>query len=391
MGVDSSTDSSELELSDNKRLFNNLIFKQVIGKGGFGYVWKVVHKLTNVTYAVKVMSKYKIISNSLESSILFENKFLQAAEHPFICNAYFGYQDNFNLYLGLEYRSSTNLRKVLYDSYSLNEKTVVFIISCIILALEYLHCNNILHRDIKPENIIIDYTGYIKLTDFGISSELVNNKCSLITGTPQYMSPEVLFGDNHSFTSDFYSVGVITYELLTGKLPYEGNTKLDIIKEITNKTINIDGIKASPELKDLLIGLLDINHTKRIGFKNGINQIKQHPVFTIRHSIDWRKLYNKEIIPSFIPNLNKEYSEITDCIENNQDKEVKDLIVKTSNDNGIWNSYNFIKRIEQSVVTTNLNLINPHKQSNKIIDNIHKDIKSNIITSTVLNSLMNNN
>lgn len=116
---------------------------------------------------------------------------------------------------------------------------IEFYAACIIIALEYLHFNNIIHRDLKPENLLIDDTGYLRLTDFGIARYLKENNYKDSSGTPGYMAPEVLRKSNHGFPVDFFALGIITFELMFGFRPYKGITKNDLKKQMLTTQIQI--------------------------------------------------------------------------------------------------------------------------------------------------------
>ena len=191
-----------------------------IGKGGFGRVWKVMHKKTKKIFAMKEMSKAKIYIRKSINSISKEREFLSKLNYPFLSNMHYAFQTQTHLYIILDYLSGGDLRYHICKKNIFSEKETKFLISNIILSLEYIHSNHIIHRDIKPENLVFDSKGYLHLTDFGIASEhyekdiLINS-----SGTPGYMAPEVLIKKPHSFEVDFYALGIIIYELVYGKRP----------------------------------------------------------------------------------------------------------------------------------------------------------------------------
>ena len=150
---------------------NSFEYISIIGKGGFGKVWKVYQKKYKTYYAMKEMSKAKIIDTHSEISVKAERDLLSKIFHPFIINMQYAFQDRDNLYLVLDLLTGGDLRFHLCLTKQFTEEQSKFIICCIILALEYVHSNNIIHRDIKPENLVFDKNGYIKLTDFGIAKK----------------------------------------------------------------------------------------------------------------------------------------------------------------------------------------------------------------------------
>ena len=146
-------------------------FLYVIGRGGFGKVWMVKYKETHEKYALKEMSKVKIIDRKSEKSIKNEREFLSQLHHPFIVNMKCSFQDYDNLYLVMDLLTGGDLRYHICQKKQFNEEQSRFFSSCILLGLEYIHMNNIIHRDIKPENLVLDEKGYVRVTDFGVAKK----------------------------------------------------------------------------------------------------------------------------------------------------------------------------------------------------------------------------
>ena len=192
---------------------NNFEFCYVIGKGGFGKVWKIKHLKTNKYYALKEMSKLKIIEKKSENSINYEREILSKLNNPFIINMYYAFQDNDNLYLVMDYLKGGDLRFHLTRHIHFSEEQSRFFICNVLVALEYIHSQDIIHRDIKPENLVLDENGYARITDFGIAKKnSEKNKMKGDTsGTPGYMAPEIMRGIVHSFEVDFFAVGIVAY------------------------------------------------------------------------------------------------------------------------------------------------------------------------------------
>lgn len=181
-------------------------------------MWKVMDKKSKKIYALKEMMKFKIIDKKSEISIMYERELLCRIQHPFVVNMHFTFQDHDHLYLIMDYLSGGDLRYHLCKYRTFTEKQTKFFIACIILALDYLYHKQIIHRDIKPENLVLDDKGYLRLTDFGIAKFYQINNYHEISGTPGYMSPEVMKGLNHSYTTDYFALGVIGYEFMLGKV-----------------------------------------------------------------------------------------------------------------------------------------------------------------------------
>ena len=164
------------------------------------------------------MKKVKVIDKKSEISILYERELLSRMLHPFIVNMHFSFQDHDNLFLIMDYLSGGDLRYNISHKKTFSEKQTQFFVGCIVLALEYIHSKGIIHRDIKPENLVLDEIGYLRVTDFGIAKMNLSNNSSETSGTPGYMAPEVIRGLHHTYTADFFAIGVIAYEFMLGKV-----------------------------------------------------------------------------------------------------------------------------------------------------------------------------
>ena len=197
-------------------------------------------KKNNKKYALKEMSKVRIIDRRSEKSIKGERDFLSILRHPFIVNMNCAFQDYENLYLVMDLLTGGDLRYHVCRIRKFTEEETKFFISCLLLGLEYIHNNNIIHRDIKPENLVCDENGYIRITDFGVAKINKEDNSSETSGTPGYMAPEVLMGQNHSFTVDFFAIGVMGYEFMIGTRPYNGKNRKEIKHMILKKQAKID-------------------------------------------------------------------------------------------------------------------------------------------------------
>ena len=274
----------------------NFKYLELIGRGGFSQVWKVLYLKYNKIYAMKKMYKVEIIDRKCEKDILIELSLLSRIHHPFIVNIHFAFQDNKYLYLICDYFPQGDLRYQLLHNKIYNEKQVKFIISNILLSLDYIHINNIIHRDIKPENILIDDKGYLAITDFGIARFKKEDNSGEKSGTPGYMSPEVLFARKHGFTADYFALGVIAYELIFAKRPYMNIRRKSLQQEVLTKEIQIKENELpkgfSLDCMDFINRMIKRKQEERIGFNN-IQEIYDHKFLS---GINFKKLYNKKII-----------------------------------------------------------------------------------------------
>ena len=299
---------------------NYFEFQYIIGRGGFSKVWQVVMKKNNKKYALKEMSKVKIIDRRSEKSIKGEREFLSKLHHPFIVNMACAFQDYENLYLVMDLLTGGDLRYHLCRMQKFSEDETKFFFACLLLGLEYIHGNNIIHRDIKPENLVCEDNGYIRITDFGVAKIMKEDNSSETSGTPGYMAPEVLFAQNHSFPVDFFAIGVMGYEFMLGERPYIGKNRKEIKHLVFKKQakIKFEDIPEgwSYESVDFINRCLKRKWSKRLGSTNGIIELKNHSWF--RH-FNWDKLYNKKKKAPFMPkkegNYDKKYCEAIEKIK----------------------------------------------------------------------------
>ena len=305
------------EIPLSKSLFD---FLYIIGRGGFGKVWKVRYKKTHKKYALKEMSKVKIIDRKSEKSIKNEKEFLSELHHPFLVNMICSFQDNDNLYLVMDLFTGGDLRYHICHKRKFSENETKFFIACVIIGLEYIHSKNIIHRDIKPENLVLDSNGYVAITDFGVAKKNSKDNSSETSGTPGYMSPEVLCAQNHSFPVDFFALGVMGFEFMNGYRPYLGRSRKEIKEAVLSRQARIhrkDALDAGWSLEscDFINRMIYRKPKKRLGFK-GIDEIKTHQWF---YGFSWEELKEKKIKSFFVPkngdNFDRKYCEGVEKID----------------------------------------------------------------------------
>jgi serine/threonine protein kinase len=276
-------------------------FLFIMGKGGFGKVWRVRHKTTKQELALKEMNKALVLSKHSVSSVLNERKLLAVLKHPFIVNMQYAFQDREYLYLVMDLMTGGDLRYHINRLGTLTEAHTKFIVACTLTGLEYLHINNVLHRDIKPENLIIDSKGYVRITDFGIARLMKPNNAGETSGTPGYMAPEVICHQNHTIAVDYFALGVLVYECMMGRRPYVGKSRAEIRDAIIAKQVQLRK-QDIPEgwslaAADFVNKLLQRKHTNRLGF-NGPHEVRNHAWL---RDVDWQKIFKKGVEPPFKP------------------------------------------------------------------------------------------
>lgn len=273
---------------------------KVIGKGSFGKVMQVRKRDTNRIYAMKILNKSKIVSRSEVTHTLAERIVLAKITHPFIVPLKFSFQTPEKLYLVLAYVNGGELFYHLQQETKFDENRARFYIAELLTALECLHGYNIIYRDLKPENILLDCTGHIALCDFGLCKLNMVDQTTTNTfcGTPEYLAPELLYGQGYTKTVDWWTLGVLLYEMLTGLPPYYDENTNEMYRRILEDNLTFPD-DMSVRARSLLRGLLNRDPTQRLGHR-GAAEIKAHPFFA---EIDWGKLLSRRYQPPFKPRV----------------------------------------------------------------------------------------
>ncbi|KAJ2943175.1 hypothetical protein O0L34_g18887 [Tuta absoluta] len=286
---------------------------KVLGTGAYGKVF-LVRKRVGVDegklYAMKVLKKASIVQKlKTAEHTRTERQVLEAVRAcPFLVTLHYAFQTDAKLHLILDYVAGGELFTHLYQREHFHESEVRIYIAEIILALEQLHKLGIIYRDIKLENILLDSEGHIVLTDFGLSKEFCGgeDRAYSFCGTIEYMAPEVVRSGSqgHDIAVDWWSVGVLTYELLTGASPFtvegEKNTQQEITKRIVRCSYPVP-TDVSPDVQDFIKRLLVKDPRRRLGGGEGdADELKQHPFFK---ELDWDAVARREVSAPFVPAL----------------------------------------------------------------------------------------
>ncbi|KAK1270852.1 Serine/threonine-protein kinase AtPK2/AtPK19 [Acorus gramineus] len=292
--TDQSTEKWSVGLEDFEVL-------KLVGQGAFGKVYQVKKKDTSEIYAMKVMRKDKIMEKNHAEYMKAERDILTKIDHPFIVQLRYSFQTKYRLYLVLEFVNGGHLFFQLHHQGLFREDLARIYTAEIVSAVSHLHKNGIMHRDLKPENVLLDVDGHIKLTDFGLAKQFEENtRSNSMCGTVEYMAPEIILGKGHDKAADWWSVGILLFEMVTSKPPFVGSNRAKIQQKILKDKIKLPQYLSS-EAHSLLKGLLQKEANKRLGSGPlGSEEIKNHRWFK---SINWRKLDAREIQPSFRPNV----------------------------------------------------------------------------------------
>lgn len=259
-----------------------------LGVGGFGRVQLMTTINHGKYYAMKRVSKKQIVAKRQEEHMLFEKKILKAIQCDFIVRLYAAFKDTRYIYMVMEFCGGGEVWTKLKEVGRFDEPISVFCTACVVEAYAYLHKKNIMYRDLKPENLMLDMKGYIKLVDFGFAKEMVRGeKTYSFVGTPEYMAPEIIQNQGHDFAVDFWSLGILIFELLAGSPPFSSSEPQKIYAKI------LDGVlKYPPYLseaaKSIISKLCRPRPGQRLGnTKNGIKDVRHHRWFS---SMNWHKL-----------------------------------------------------------------------------------------------------
>lgn len=313
----------------------------IIGRGAFGEVRIVREKTSGKVQAMKKLRKAEMLKRGQVEHVKAERNVLAEVHNPYVVKLYYSFQDEEYLYLVMEYLPGGDMMTLLMRKDILSEEETRFYIAETVLGIESIHKHNYIHRDIKPDNLLLDRTGHVKLSDFGLckpvdvatlptlqegeefndamgplptssgrsmSAKLAHwqqNRRQLAfstVGTPDYIAPEVLLKKGYGMECDWWSLGAIMFEMLVGYPPYYSDDPLTTCRKIVNWRMFLkfpDEVKISPQAKDLIQRLMcDVED--RLG-TNGVQDIKAHPFFA---GIDWETLHTA---PSpFVPRVEHE-------------------------------------------------------------------------------------
>lgn len=277
--------------------FNELQRITTLGTGAFGRVLLLRHSKSNKLYAMKVLEKDKVVKMKQVEHTLYEKRILESIRFPFTVYMEFCFKDNTYVYFVMPFVPGGEMFTHLRRMGKFEEPLAKFYASQVILALEYLHFCNLVYRDLKPENIMIEKNGYLKICDFGFCKVLQGRTWTLC-GTPEYLAPELILSKGYGCSVDWWSFGVLLYEMNAGYPPFYANDSMRTYEKIVSGKYRCPSNFTS-DLRDLIRNILQVDISHRFGvMKNGVMDYKNHKWF---RGIEWDAVLNCRVHPPFIP------------------------------------------------------------------------------------------
>ncbi|KAI1661973.1 kinase-like protein [Daldinia decipiens] len=281
---------------------NHFRLLRVVGRGAFGKVRIVERKDTNLSFALKYIRKDEVVRSESVRNIIRERRMLEHVNHPFICNLRYSFQDIEYMYLVVDLMSGGDLRFHISRK-AFTEDAVRFWIAELGCALRYIHGQGIIHRDVKPDNVLLDADGHVHLTDFNVASDVIPGKVlTSKSGTLAYLAPEVYAGKGYDVRADWWSLGVLFYECIYNKRPFEGNSESSLTNVIlaANPKFPVTQPPVSLPCLYAIGSALNPNPDKRLGhtWQSFITE-------SFFQCIDFEALERKELEPVFIPSADK--------------------------------------------------------------------------------------
>ncbi|KAL1232109.1 cAMP-dependent protein kinase catalytic subunit [Trichinella pseudospiralis] len=270
-----------------------------VGTGSYGRVYLARQRDSGKFYALKVMSFRKIVRSKQQNHVLSERKVLEKLNTPFAVKLHWAYHDAKCLYMLLDYVPGGELLSHIRFRKQFSNDVARFYAAEIVVALEYLHERGIVYRDLKPENVLIDRHGHIKLTDFGFA-KLLNDRTWTMCGTPEYLAPEVVTGKGYNQAVDWWSLGILIYEMLSGKTPFEAPTAIELYQNIVYGDFKFTR-QFERAARDIIRKFLRVEKSKRLGnTKEGVLAVKNHRWFV---SVNWDLVTHRRLQPPINPKV----------------------------------------------------------------------------------------
>ncbi|XP_006851588.1 PREDICTED: rhodopsin kinase [Chrysochloris asiatica] len=288
---------------------------RILGKGGFGEVSACQMKATGKMYACKKLSKKRLKKRKGYQGAMIEKKILAKIHSRFIVSLAYAFETKTDICLVMTIMNGGDIRYHIYNvdegNPGFQEPRATFYAAQILSGLEHLHQRRIIYRDLKPENVLLDNEGNIRISDLGLAVELKDGqtKTKGYAGTPGFMAPELLRGEEYDFSVDYFALGVTLYEMIAARGPFRARGETVENKELRQRVLS-EAVKYpekfSKTSRDFCEALLEKDPEKRLGFRHGTcDELRTNPLF---RDIRWRQLEAGMLSPPFIPDSRTVYA-----------------------------------------------------------------------------------
>ncbi|KAK9871301.1 hypothetical protein WA026_011570 [Henosepilachna vigintioctopunctata] len=271
---------------------------QTLGTGSFGRVLLVKLRKGESPFALKMLEKSHVVKTKQVQHTISEIRIMDAFDFPFLIKLEYFFKDNVYLCLVMPFVNGGEMFSHLRQQKKFTEELTKFYTAQVVLAFEYMHFIGIVYRDLKPENILLDRQGYLKVTDYGFCKRIGDQRTYTLCGTPEYLAPEIILSQGYNKSVDWWSLGVLIFEMAAGYPPFYAREPMKIYEKIVSGKYT-PASHFSKSIRDLISHILQVDRTKRYGvLKDGAKDVKIHPFFK---GLDWDAVLQKKIKPPFVP------------------------------------------------------------------------------------------
>jgi len=282
-----------------KMRWDDLQMISMLGEGSFGRVKLMLHKPDKTPYALKCLHKGQLVRYQQVEHVVNEKRVLQACDHPFILRMVATFNGKSEIYMMLEVAMGGELFTQLRIVGRFDETSSCLYAAMVTSAFAYLHARRIAHRDLKPENLLFDRDGYLKLVDFGFA-KVIKDRTWTLCGTPEYLAPEIISNKGHNVGADWWTLGILIYEMLVGQPPFVADNQIDTYHKIMRGKYKIPQ-NFPKAAKDMISKLLCHNPAARLGtWKGGAKDVINHEFFT---PINWQELESRKVAVPYVPTI----------------------------------------------------------------------------------------
>jgi len=304
-----------------------------LGAGGFGMVKLVqVEGVKDRAFALKCIQKARVVQYGQQRHIMDEKNILMLIDSPFILGLHKTFKDNKFVYLLTDAYLGGDLWRTLHTKGPFNDTVARFYVACVVEAFAYLHKRQYVYRDLKPENLMIDNNGYVRVVDLGFAKKVMpGHKTWTFCGTPEYIPPEIISNTGHNIAADYWSLGILVFELLSKRTPFRAKDDLAIYEGILRGIHSVQfPYKISRKAESLIKSLCRQDPSERLGYqKAGISDIRKHRWF---QGFDWEGLLVQKVVAPHVPDIKNPFD------VSNFERIKEDDLSKIPDENSGWDA-----------------------------------------------------